>query len=120
MPISDTFLSQHFLFFDIIGAKSKAQKHAFWPALCSAACGGAVRRCAAPSAAARCTAGASRRPSGALRAQRAARAPCYEHEGCSVPSVYINFKRKKKPLFARPGGPTAVAAVAPRQPAVDS
>eukprot|EP00964_Phaeocystis_antarctica_P053761 scaffold31570_cov42-Phaeocystis_antarctica.AAC.1 len=37
----------------IIGAKSKAQKHAFWPALCSAACGGAVHRCAAPSAAAR-------------------------------------------------------------------
>eukprot|EP00964_Phaeocystis_antarctica_P083859 scaffold52791_cov37-Phaeocystis_antarctica.AAC.1 len=35
-----------------MGAKSKAQKHAFWPALCSAACGGAVRRCAAPSSAA--------------------------------------------------------------------
>ena len=31
----------------------KAEKHALWPALRSAACGGASRRCEAPSAAAR-------------------------------------------------------------------
>jgi len=39
--------------FSIIGGKLKAEKHALWPALRSAACGGASRRCAAPIAAAR-------------------------------------------------------------------
>ena len=39
--------------FSIIGGKLKAEKHALWAALRSAACGGALRRCAAPSAAAR-------------------------------------------------------------------
>ena len=56
----------------IIGAKLKAEEHALWAALRSAACGGALRRCATPSAAARRF--RSRRASGALRAPRAARA----------------------------------------------
>eukprot|EP00964_Phaeocystis_antarctica_P118881 scaffold82612_cov89-Phaeocystis_antarctica.AAC.1 len=63
----------------MIGAKSKVQKHAFWPALCSAACGGAVRRCAAPSAATRALRAA---PPGryAPSALRAHPVTCYEHE----------------------------------------
>ena len=40
-------------YFSIIGGKLKAEKHALRGALRSAACGGALRRCAAPSAAAR-------------------------------------------------------------------
>ena len=46
-------LPVNIFWFSIIGAKLKAEKHALWAALRSAACGGALRRCAAPSAAAR-------------------------------------------------------------------
>ena len=76
LPISDTFLSQHFLFFDN-RRKIKSRKTRFVarPPLSHlrwrfAPLRGTQHRCA----------GASRHPSGALRAQRAARAPCYEHE----------------------------------------
>ena len=58
--------------FSIIGAKLKAEKHALWAALRSAACGGALRRCAAPSAAARRFAPPLR---GATRPARCARSP---------------------------------------------
>ena len=58
--------------FSIIGAKLKAEKHALWAALRSAACGGALRRCAAPSAAARRFAPPLR---GATRPARCARRP---------------------------------------------
>ena len=46
-------LSVNIFHFSIMGAKLKAKKHALWPALRSAACGGASHRCAAPSAAVR-------------------------------------------------------------------
>ena len=58
--------------FSIIGGKLKAEKHALWAALLSAACGGASRRCAAPSAAARRFAPPLR---GATRPARCARSP---------------------------------------------
>ena len=48
-------LSQSTLFYfdNTLGENLKlAETHALWPALCSAACGGAARRCAAPSPAA--------------------------------------------------------------------
>ena len=76
LPIFDTFLSQHFLFFDN-RRKIKSRKTRFVarPPLSHlrwrfAPLRGTQHRCA----------GASRHPSGALRAQRAARAPFYEHE----------------------------------------
>ena len=76
LPISDTFLSQHFIFFDN-RRKIKSRKTRFVarPPLSHlrwrfAPLRGTQHRCA----------GASRHPSGALRAQRAARAPFYEHE----------------------------------------
>ena len=56
----------------IIGGKLKAEKHALCAALRSAACGGALRRCAAPSAAARRFAPPLR---GATRPARCARRP---------------------------------------------
>jgi len=76
MPISETFLSQHFLFFDnrrkIKSTKTRLLARPLLSRL--------RRRCAPLRGTQRRCAGASRRPSGALRAQRAARAPCYEHE----------------------------------------
>ena len=75
-PISGTFVSQHFPFFDN-RRKIESIKTRFVarPPLSRlrrrfAPLRGTQRRCA----------GASRHPSGALRAQRAARAPFYEHE----------------------------------------
>ena len=74
--ISDTFFTQHFQFFDN-RRKIESRKTRFVgrPPLSRlrrrfAPLRGTQRRCA----------GASRHPSGALRAQRAARAPFYEHE----------------------------------------
>ena len=65
-------LPVNIFWFSIIGAKLKAEKHALWAALRSAACGGALRRCAAPSAAARRFAPPLR---GATRPARCARRP---------------------------------------------
>ena len=74
--ISDTFFTQHFQFFDN-RRKIESRKTRFVarPPLSRlrrrfAPLRGTQRRCA----------GASRHPSGALRAQRAARAPFYQHE----------------------------------------
>ena len=74
--ISDTFFTQHFPFFDN-RRKIESRKTRFVgrPPLSRlrrrfAPLRGTQRRCA----------GASRHPSGALRAQRAARAPFYQHE----------------------------------------
>ena len=85
-PISGTFVSQHFPFFDN-RRKIESRKTRFVarPPLSRlrrrfAPLRGTQRRCA----------GASRHPSGALRAQRAARAPFYEREQADRDGVELS------------------------------
>ena len=105
LPISDTFLSQHFIFFDN-RRKIKSRKTRFVarPPLSHlrwrfAPLRGTQHRCA----------GASRHPSGALRAQRAARAPFYEHEKKAGGGGY--FVVGKRGPRTSSGGPRTRAMV---------